>query len=267
MTKNLDRHGRARLRATFTGPLALSLALMPCTRPAATPTAETVRTCDPFGTVSIADGRYIVQQNEWNSTERQCIAVTGRSWTVTRASFDLPTDGPPASYPSVFRGCHWETCTADGPLPVKISRIAGATSSWRTRGVSSGAYDVAYDLWTNSTPSTSGQPDGSEIMIWLGARGGVRPAGSVVARVRIAGARWSVWTTRMPSWNYVAYRRREPTAAVSSLDLAAFIRDSVDHGVTDPSWYLIAAEAGFEIWQGGRGLETRTFSFRLTRAP
>jgi hypothetical protein len=255
-----------RLRPVLTGPLVLCLAVIPGAAGASGPSAETVRTCDPFGTVPVDDGRYLVQQNEWNSTERQCMRVSGRSWTITRASFDLATEGSPASYPSVFRGCHWGNCTSGAPLPIRVGDIAVATSSWRTSLTRSGAYDVAYDLWTDTAPSTSGQPDGSEIMIWLNDRGDVRPAGSVVGRVRIANARWTVWTTRMASWNYVAYRRARPTDSASALDLAAFLRDSVERGLTEPSWYLIAAEAGFEIWRGGRGLATRSFAVHVRPA-
>jgi hypothetical protein len=253
--------------------LALSLTLTSCTGGQPTPAAdnvgatgaEIVNTCDRFATVPIDDGRYMVQQNEWNSADPQCIAVTRRSWTVTRASFQLPTDGPPASYPSVFRGCHWGTCTVRDPLPVRIADIAEATSSWRTAPTRWGAYDIAYDLWTNSAQSTAEQPNGSEIMIWLKDRGGVRPAGSPVGGVRIGGARWTVWTIRMSSWNYIAYRRRRPTESVSSLDLAAFIHDSVERGLTEPSWYLIAVEAGYEIWRRGRGLASRSFSMHVRR--
>jgi hypothetical protein len=228
--------------------------------------ASTVRTCEPFGTIAVADGRYIVQQNEWNSAERQCVTVDGTSWRITRASFDLPTHGPPASYPSVFRGCHWGTCTVGHALPVAVRDLTRATSTWRTHVVRSGAYDVAYDLWTNSSPTTGGQPDGSEIMIWLRARGGFRPAGSRTGSVRLDGARWDVWTAPMASWNYVAYVRRRPKHSVSRLDVGAFVRNSTRRGVTDPSWYLIGIEAGFEIWRGGRGLSTTSFSASVRSA-
>src|SRR5437016_1803357 len=64
----------------------------------------------PFGRVPVAGGRYIVQQNEWNSNERQCIRVSGTRWTITVADFHTATDGPPATYPSIYTGCHWGTC-------------------------------------------------------------------------------------------------------------------------------------------------------------
>jgi Glycosyl hydrolase family 12 len=223
--------------------------------------ANVVRTCDPFGTVTVADGRFIVQQNEWNSSVRQCVRVEGRSWRITRASFDLATDGPPATYPSIFSGCHWGTCTRRGPLPIRVDELARMRSTWRTDLPSDGAFNVAYDIWTNSSASMVGRPDGSEIMIWLAKRGRVRPAGSVVGRVRIDGTAWDVWTARMPSWNYVAYVRRRGTPAVEDLNLRAFVRDSVRRGATAPSWYVIAVEAGFEIWRGGRALSTLGFRF------
>ena len=222
---------------------------------------DVVRTCDPFGTVTVADRRFIVQQNEWNSSVRQCIRVEGRAWRITRASFDLPTGGPPATYPSIFSGCHWGTCTRRGPLPIRVSELARMRSTWRTDLPSEGAFNVAYDIWTNSSTSTVGQPDGSEVMIWLAKRGGVRPAGSVVGRIRIGGTAWDVWSARMPSWNYVAYVRRRGRRAVEDLNLRAFVRDSVRRGATAPSWYVIAVEAGFEVWQGGQGLATRDFRF------
>ena len=226
------------------------------------PTAATATTtCAPFAAVPVTRGRYIVQQNEWNSHERQCIRVNGTSWTIMAADFHTATNGPPATYPSIYTGCHWGTCTASRGLPIRIRNLTSARSSWSTTLVPTGAYDVAYDLWTNTTRSTEGQPDGSEIMIWLSSRGAVQPAGSRVAAVRMAGAMWQVWTTRMSGWNHVAYRRARGTASVRTLNIAAFVKDSVRRGSTKAGWYLIGAEAGFEIWNGGDGLGTRSFSF------
>ena len=70
----------------------------------------------------------------------------------------------------------------------------------------------------------------------------------------------------MSGWNYVAYQRRDRTRSVMDLDLKPFVDDSVRRGITNSSWYLIAAEAGFEIWRGGEGLRTNSFSFRASAA-
>ena len=37
----------------------------------------------------------------------------------------------------------------------------------------------------------------------------------------------------------------------------------VTRGYTKSSWYLIDVEAGFELWQGGAGLETNSFSVNI----
>ncbi|HEY1699344.1 MAG TPA: hypothetical protein VGG75_06460 [Trebonia sp.] len=49
---------------------------------------------------------------------------------------------------------------------------------------------------------------------------------------------------------------------MTNLDLGAVFRDSVDRGYTSPGWYLTAVEAGFELWHGGAGLKTTSFSPR-----
>jgi cellulose 1,4-beta-cellobiosidase len=61
------------------------------------------------------------------------------------------------------------------------------------------------------------------------------------------------------SWNYIAYVSREPLSSVD-LDIKAFIDDAVSRGFIDPEWFLDAIEAGFEIWRGGSGSETLSFS-------
>jgi hypothetical protein len=67
----------------------------------------------------------------------------------------------------------------------------------------------------------------------------------------------------MSGWNYVAYRRVQRTRSVRGLNLRAFVRDSVRREITDPDWHIIAVEAGFEIWRGGRGLSTSDFRAHL----
>ena len=53
---------------------------------------------------------------------------------------------------------------------------------------------------------------------------------------------------------------------VANLDLAPLFDDAGQRGYLSPSWYLIAVEAGFEIWQGGTGLAVKDFSVALGSA-
>jgi hypothetical protein len=223
--------------------------------------AASVTNCQPQGSISLAGGEYTLQNNEWNSSAPQCVTATsGTAWTVSTANFNL-SGGAPATYPSIYKGCHWGACTSGSGLPIQVGNLGSATSSWSTTQPAAGAYDVAYDLWTNSTPSTGGQPDDSEIMIWLNSRGGVSPFGSKTGTVSVSGLNWDVWTGRQASWNIVSYVLQGGGTSVTGLDVKALIGDSVRRGVTGAGAYLIDAEAGFEIWQGGQGLGTNSFSF------
>ena len=229
-----------------------------------TPSAVTggANHCDRFENVELQGREYVVQTNEWNSTLTQCLRVTDTAFAVTEANFGLASAGPPASFPSIYKGCHWGNCTSDSGLPVRVASLPAVPSSWQVQAPDTGAYDIAYDLWFNKTPTTSGQPDGTELMIWLNHRGGVQPAGSQIGSVTLAGTTWDVWQGKMPSWTYIAYVRQTPADSVD-LDLRAFTQDAVGRAAIDPAWYLIDIEAGFEIWQGGQGLVSTGFKVRV----
>ncbi|MBZ5521865.1 MAG: hypothetical protein LAP21_06455 [Acidobacteriia bacterium] len=209
----------------------------------------------------VSDGAYNVQSNEFHSRDRECIRVNGAAFTVVESEI---TSGGPGAYPLIYKGCHWGTCTSKSGLPVQVSTLRRLKSDWETRQPASGDYVTAYDIWFNTTPTTRGRPDGAELMIWLNHTSGLRPEGSKIASgIRIGGAAYDIWANRKSGGNYLAYVRSRPTASVSDLDLGAFIRDAMGRGYVDGDWYLISVEAGFELWQGGAGLETVAFSATL----
>ena len=221
--------------------------------------AHAVELCGKWDTVAVNGKEYVVQNNIWGANTAQCIDVDGTRFGVTRADHSMPTNGAPAAYPSIYQGCHWEDCTHNSGMPVRVSELGTATSSWSVSTISSGAWNVAYDLWFK-TDSAPGAPDGAELMIWLNSRGGVQPAGSLVAsNVPLAGATWNVWRAQM-DWNYIAYQRTSPTNSVANFDLRAFVVDAANRGAIQPSWHFMTVEAGFELWQGGAGLVTESFS-------
>jgi hypothetical protein len=226
----------------------------------ATP-AHAQSTCAQQGTISINSNQYIYQQNEWNSTQTQCATVSGVGFNLTTANFNLPNGGPPATYPSIFMGCHWGNCTnaSSSHMPIQESNIASASTSV-TATLASGNYDVAYDIWFNQTSTTSGQPNGTEVMVWINHSGFPQPFGSKVATVNIDGASWDVWTGRQSSWNIVSYVRTTGVTSVSNLNLLPFFSDAVSRGSLQTSWWLIDVEMGFEIWTGGQGLGISNFS-------
>ncbi|GAA3435534.1 cellulose binding domain-containing protein [Kutzneria kofuensis] len=75
---------------------------------------------------------------------------------------------------------------------------------------------------------------------------------------------WAVWTGQQTSWKIISYVLDPGATSVTNLDLKSLINDAVARGSINPSHYLIDVEAGFEIWQGGQGLATNSFSVTTT---
>jgi hypothetical protein len=238
----------------------------------AAPAGQT--TCVPISDISLDNNQYIYQNNEWNSTLEQCATANGAGFTLTTADFNQTALGPPASYtpatyPSIFWGCHWGTCTTGSTLPIQESQLATASSSVSTVMPAGYNNDVAYDIWFNQTPTATGQPNGTEIMIWINHQGAAAPFGTNIGTVTLDGATWQVWTGNQTSWNIVSYVQVPGTTAVS-LDLMPFFNDATTRKtpagtqVLEPSWYLLDIEFGFEVWDGGQGLSVNNFTASAT---
>lgn len=237
--------------------LALAFCVGLCMSPR---TAAAQSTCAAFDVTPLDGGVYNFQMDEYDSSDEECVSINGVGFTITTADFSNATDGSPAGYTSVYRGCHWGTCTSSNPFPIEESNIASATSSVSITQPSGYNNDAAYDIWFNQTSTTSGQPNGTEIMIWLNHQGVIEPFGSDVGNVTIDGASYAVWTGRQTSWNIVSYVANSPVTSVSNLNLVPFFSDAVSRGSLETSWWLIDVEYGFEIWTGGQGLALSNFS-------
>jgi cellulose 1,4-beta-cellobiosidase len=84
----------------------------------------------------------------------------------------------------------------------------------------------------------------------------------VARNVSLGGRRYDVWFGTQ-GWNTVSYTMTSPATSVSNLDIGRLAWDAVGRGYIRRSWYLIDVEAGFELWRGGVGLATNSFSVRV----
>lgn len=82
-----------------------------------------------MGHVRDNNKEYVVQQDEWGGNYGQCLDVNGTSFTVTSGNFNNNTSGAPATYPSIFKGCHWGNCTNNSGMPIQVGSIGTAVSS------------------------------------------------------------------------------------------------------------------------------------------
>ena len=225
-------------------------------------------------TGSVSGGTFIVQNNEWNSSASECVTTDGNAdFTVANSSISNSTSGAPGGYPSIYQGCHWGNCSAGGltSTPIQVSNLTAGkvTTSWSTtQPGGSNDYDVAYDIWYNQTPTTTGQPNGTELMVWLNKNGPIQPFGSVVAsNVSIGGHTYNIWFGQQSVWDTVSYVMTSPATSVSNLDVGTLTQDMVSRGFTKSNWFLIDVEAGFELWQGGAGLATNSFAVNINGNP
>ncbi|WP_326555467.1 GH12 family glycosyl hydrolase domain-containing protein [Micromonospora sp. NBC_01813] len=247
------------LSIIFAAALALSVTIVWLA-----PVADAGELCGRADTINIADKRQVVMNNVWGADTLQCLEVDqDGSFEVSHSEHDKRTESA-AAYPTIYQGCHWGNCTVGSGLPIKIRDLRSARSSWTidTTDVD-GRWNVTYDLWFHTDANAHRTPDGAELMVWLDRADGTEPAGTLVARnVTLAGALWDVYYADW-HWNYVAYVRVRPTNQVDDFELAVFTRDAVGRGYLDRDWYLSGIEAGFEIWQDGAGLSSRSFQVAI----
>lgn len=237
------------------------------------PAPSAVIACDPQYSIahwSIAPlngGVYEMQTNEYNSSSTFSMCGDGgENFKITQSQISVPTDGTPGGYPSIYRGCHWGNCTKDSGLPIQVSSLESNASqvrlSYDTQVSASGVWDDAFDIFytpcndhgvSQSSCTQRTQPD-REMMIWLSHNGPAIPSGNAT-KVTIAGIDFNLWWDGTTMW-YVMTSPSLSNPRVQNLDLGDFIRDAVNRGyIPSPSWYLMDIEAGFEIWQGGAGLQ------------
>jgi hypothetical protein len=232
--------------------------------------AEILTKCGKYASVNVGKDRdsYTVHNNIWNDhPNSHCIEVDrgNGAFRVTSSRHNKSTLGAPAGYSFINKGCHWGVCAhARGDMPKQVSTILEARSSWSTTQAPEGIYNVAYDIWFHPDPGASGQPDGTELMIWLAYKGDIQPVGSLTGMgVPIGDAKWDIWTGWNGANGVITYVRANSVESVSDLSIKTFIVDAVARGYVQNDWYLISLGAGFEIWKGGEGLASNAFSFQL----
>src|SRR5438094_6037140 len=104
-------------------------------------------------------------------------------------------------------------------------------------------------------------------MVWLNHNGSVQPFGSQVASdVSLGGNGYNVWEGSQSFGDTVTYDMTTAATSVSDLDVGTLAKDAVSRGYISSSCYLIDVEAGFELWRGGAGLATGSFSVNVAGA-
>ena len=224
--------------------------------------------CRPYDrrTVKRSGTSYILR-NDVFSTDHECLKVHNRGvgFTVVKSTANAHT-GDTDAFPEVVYGCAWGLCSPGSMLPRRVTRFAQLKSSWSTSWRKApGHFDVAYDIWFGHRGTIHGQALGAELMIWLGTKRFGVPTQNPI--LRIGGQRYYYARHKACNdfgcWNYILFRRVTPTAHVQHLNLMPFIRKAQHFNQVGKHWWLKSIDAGFEIWNGGRGLGVHNFEVRV----
>jgi len=214
---------------------------------------------------------YIVQNNAWGSSAGQTITYgLGTKFKVTVQN-GTGVGGAPSSFPSIFIGSNANHPTTGSGLPKQVSSLGTVQTSWTwASNGATGSYDATYDVWFSTSaagdPPSTTVPSAGYLMVWLYKPTDNQPnsnnTGNSTASATIGGKNWNLWvgtSNNKPCYSYVAQTNLNSL----SFDLNLFIQDAVGRQYIQPTWGLTNVFAGFEIWNGGVGLETTDFAVTI----
>src|SRR5690606_587837 len=131
-----------------------------------------------FGKVKVSvDGlEYFIQVNEWNSTAPQTMSYGGdHFFKMIVQQAQVPTNGAPVGYPSIFIGANANNSTDGSNLPKPVSAISAIPTKWvwddggTLADRQGNSYNAAYDVWFSVNPGGepgSSHPSGAFLMVW-----------------------------------------------------------------------------------------------------
>ena len=173
---------------------------------------------------------------------------------------------------------------------IPVGSISSASYEWSVTDKDSngnyfpGKYDIAADLWF-APPSLADAPvpapGDTEVMIWMDEHNQV-PAGHFITSAAIDGSVYSLYCTQKFNNDskydgvYIAFYPAYSVAPTGNTNANINLKDFIDYleSLNNPScnnlnannsplgstWYLRQIPVGFEIWNGGVGLEVDSFS-------
>jgi xyloglucan-specific endo-beta-1,4-glucanase len=215
-------------------------------------------------------GKYILNNNWWGTsgaTGEQCLWGTCQDGDVVGWVTNWNWSGGTSSvltYTSIVFGWQYGFQVSNTGLPIQVSTNKAINCGWDfALTQTSGAYNVAYDIWLHTSanpPSNGGQSD--EIMIWLNEAGNPAPAGSTYASgISIAGTTWNLWEGNV-GWPVHSYVRTSNTSS-AVMNVMAFMGDLVSRGRIPNTRYVTGVQAGIEVRSGGGTLTTNGFYCRI----
>lgn len=191
---------------------------------------------------SWSNGGYTLYNDVWGSgAGSQTIWANSYSnWGVWA---DHPNTGGIKSYPN---------CTKY--VGRSLSSLGSLTSNFDVTVPSAGAYESAYDVWSND--------NAYEVMLWMNFTGPVGPIGSYQTNVTVGGHNWNVFR----GWNghnQVFSLVRTSNTSSGWVDIEAVL-----NWLRSVGWFgditVGNVQFGFEITSSSGGMDFRTNSYSVS---
>ena len=222
--------------------------------------AASASACTQWALGEEASGtQVVINADNWNGGNA-CLNVDGGA-DFNVASQSMPYNPDTLAYPNVSIGCSGGYCSTSSGLPV-AEPAAAPVVTWSTVNSSPGSkFDTALDLMFSSSPN-SRPPIGAELMVMINSSGytalGLPGPGSPI--VMIDGGLWYYGYRTTGSWPRTQFTAVSTEDSVTDLALAPFLAYANLLGALPSSLSLVQLCAGNELWQGGTGLGTTSFS-------
>jgi hypothetical protein len=223
LVKPLRRHLATLVVATIAGPGLAICATLPAH--AAVPASPVWESSAPFGTWQ--NGKFDVYNNEWNTSvagPQTIWAYSFHHWGVESTQANTTSV---KTYPSV----------QENYKNTPLSSLHGLWSNYAESMPSTSNFDAeaAYDLWLNNYKI--------EVMMWVDNHG-QRPAGRIIAHVKIYGVKFAVWQGSSHMFSFALSGKQHSVGHVHLLKALAWL---VSSGYLSSSDILTQVNFGWEI--------------------
>jgi hypothetical protein len=217
-------------------------------------------TCTHWALGNEASGtQVVINADNWDGGNA-CLNVDGGA-DFSVASQNMPYNPDTLAYPNVSIGCSGGYCSTGSGLPVP-EPTAAPVVTWSTVNSSPGSkFDTTLDLLFSNT-FTSSPPIDAEVMVMINSSGytalGLPGSGSPIAA--IDGTLWYYQYRTTGAWPRIQFAAVTSEDSVTDLALAPFFAYANGLGALPSNLSLVQLCAGNELWQGGTGLGTTSFS-------
>jgi xyloglucan-specific endo-beta-1,4-glucanase len=203
--------------------------------------------CDQWG--SVTSGDYIIYNNLWGrdaaTSGSQCTGLDSNKNGTVAWHTSYSWAGGPYNVKSY-------ACANLKFTPRQLTQVKSIPSTTKYSYSYSGnlVANVAYDLFTASTPGASSQE--YEIMIWLAAFGGAGPissSGSPIATITVAGNEWKLYKGPNGSMTVFSFVATKQITNFSG-DLMGFVNYLTKNQGLPTRQYLNTVQCGTEPFVG-----------------